>query len=140
MTYILETIGEAGMLKIQRDLDSQQAYCSRQASRFVSRGANAPWGIDCTRNLYLHRIQFIASSDEVAYHFFSDGRSVLFTIPDNQFDGSFEIDFFEPQEDVQILIDQIQEAFDTYGRSGRGPDVDEFSRVVLVRRFGEKRA
>lgn len=137
MTYILERLGEAGMVKIKNDLASQSGFDQLEVERFVLTGTNETWAVDRRRNRYMHRIRFITPPSEVPYHYFNNGVSLRFTIGGSLFDTTCQLTFIDKPKEITVAIAEIQEVFDTYGRSGRGPDDDEFSRVTLV---GERNA
>lgn len=129
MTYKIESIGNNGMNKIQEDLRRQERYARLSVDRLLISGPRQKWAIDEARHRYLHRCQFPGPED--AFHFFIDGRSYKFIIPNSLFETHCVAEFLTQPDDPQTVSSAIQEAFDTFGRLGFGPDDDEFSEVIL---------
>lgn len=140
MTFLLEPIGQEGLEKIQRDLQSQEKYKDLQVNHFLSSGTNQRWAIDSKRNRYLHSIRRFGASHLRPYHFFFDGISYEIEIPDSICRPQYSAHIYasnDADDHASLLkvLPAIQEAFDTFGSCGFGPDEEGwpgFYRVELT--------
>lgn len=133
MSYVLEPISENGISRIQKDLINQELYKDMIVEKFISFGPASMWAIDRTAGTYLHGIRGAGPSSGSLFHFFN-GVSHVFSISESLFETTCSLRFIDPAnpERKKDLLVQIQEAFNTFGRSGYGPNQDEFSHVNLI--------
>lgn len=134
MTYVIETINAAARLKIQNDLNRQSEYAEISVHNFLWNHPDQTWAIDRGRDRYLHPIAQLGPSTRSSFHFFLEGKSYTFTIPDSPFNPICPIIFItciasDNPENKEKLATAIQDAFDTYGRFGHGPDESFDSKI-----------